>query len=305
MTTPQGKGADRVYFSAKTSEPTRVKLYDKLAQMMVKNGFKLHHTEMEGNQKYYYLDTPNQGKEVKESLDNTLLEVLKNPVDHNSFSDLSDMVNSQNKGKAMSGHTNVMATPEMRKENTYIIRFMDNDRNIQYHICTLGMDGGQRKKASDVDPKIGLDALNIIFHDAKFYLEKKMPVLIIAPDNKRKHSYLKMATLLKNQVDSSLNIEDVGMITGVDGARGLGFKIVETQYNKLTGIDPSLAEAQTVAKMMPAVKLWKARVKIKQPNYIGYVEAQVTAPDMRTARNMLKALYNVPEHEVGSVTLVK
>jgi hypothetical protein len=305
MTAPQGKGADRVYFSAKTSEPTRVKLYDKLAQMMVKNGFKLHHTEMEGNQKYYYFDTPNQGKEVKESLDNTLLEVLKNPVDHDSFNDLSDMINTQNKGKAMSGHTNVMATPEMKEENTYIIRFMDNDRNIQYHICTLGMDGGQRKKASDVDPKIGLDALNIIFHDAKFYLEKKMPVLIIAPDNKRKHSYLKMATLLKNQVDSSLNIEDVGMITGVDGARGLGFKIVETQFNKLTGIDPSLAEAQTVAKMMPAVKLWKARVKIKQQNYTGYVEATVTAPDMRTARNMLKALYNVPEHEVGSVTLVK
>jgi hypothetical protein len=133
MTTPQGKGADRVYFSAKTSEPTRVKLYDKLAQMMVKNGFKLHHTEMEGNQKYYYFDTPD-----------------------------------------------------------------------------------------------------------------------------------------KNDSD-----------------------------------DDVVAEAQTVAKMMPAVKLWKARVKIKQQNYTGYVEATVTAPDMRTARNMLKALYNVPEHEVGSVTLVK
>jgi hypothetical protein len=57
----------------------------------------------------------------------------------------------------------------------------------------------------------------------------------------------------------------------------------------------------------PAVqsKLWKAQVKIKSPQYTGYIVVTVAAPNMTTARNLIKAMYHAQEYEVGSTTEVK
>jgi hypothetical protein len=54
-------------------------------------------------------------------------------------------------------------------------------------------------------------------------------------------------------------------------------------------------------EIYPKYKLWTAAVKIKQPNYVGYIDVTVTAPDMVTARNLMKAQYGVPDWNVGSV----
>jgi len=58
-------------------------------------------------------------------------------------------------------------------------------------------------------------------------------------------------------------------------------------------------------EIYPKYKLWTAPVKIQQPNYMGYIDVTVTAPDMVTARNLMKAQYGVPDWHVGSVKEVK
>lgn len=58
-------------------------------------------------------------------------------------------------------------------------------------------------------------------------------------------------------------------------------------------------------EIYPKYKLWTAQVKIKQPNYVGYIDVTVTAPDMVTARNLMKAQYGVPDWHVGSVKEIK
>ena len=54
-----------------------------------------------------------------------------------------------------------------------------------------------------------------------------------------------------------------------------------------------------------AAKLWTAPVKITQPNYVGYIDVTVTAPNIQLARVLLKAQYGVPDWQIGSVREVK
>jgi hypothetical protein len=54
-----------------------------------------------------------------------------------------------------------------------------------------------------------------------------------------------------------------------------------------------------------SAKLWSAQVRINQANYVGYVDAQVWAPNAQVARVMLKQQYNIEDHHVGSVKQIK
>lgn len=57
-----------------------------------------------------------------------------------------------------------------------------------------------------------------------------------------------------------------------------------------------------------AARLWTAPVKITQttsPQYVGYIDATVTAANAQQARMLLKAQFGVQEWQVGSVREVK
>lgn len=54
-----------------------------------------------------------------------------------------------------------------------------------------------------------------------------------------------------------------------------------------------------------SAKLWTARVRVQQPQYVGYIDAQVWAPNRQIARIMLKQQYRIQDHEVGSVRELK
>jgi hypothetical protein len=54
-----------------------------------------------------------------------------------------------------------------------------------------------------------------------------------------------------------------------------------------------------------SAKLWGAKVRINQANYVGYVDAQVWAPNAQIARTMFKQQYNIQDHHVGSVKEIK
>lgn len=54
-----------------------------------------------------------------------------------------------------------------------------------------------------------------------------------------------------------------------------------------------------------SAKLWSAKVRINQANYVGYVDAQVWAPNAQIARTMFKQQYNIQDHHVGSVKEIK
>lgn len=54
-----------------------------------------------------------------------------------------------------------------------------------------------------------------------------------------------------------------------------------------------------------AARLWTAPVRINQPNYVGYIEVTVTAPNMQLARQLMKAQYGLQDWHIGSTREVK
>jgi hypothetical protein len=55
----------------------------------------------------------------------------------------------------------------------------------------------------------------------------------------------------------------------------------------------------------PKYKLWTGKVRIKQPDYMGYIDVTVTAPNMQDARKLMRAQYGIPDWQVGSVKELK
>lgn len=58
-------------------------------------------------------------------------------------------------------------------------------------------------------------------------------------------------------------------------------------------------------KLPPQYKLWSAPIQIKQPNYVGRIEATVTAANASLARQLIKAQYGVEEWHIGAIKEVK
>jgi hypothetical protein len=54
-----------------------------------------------------------------------------------------------------------------------------------------------------------------------------------------------------------------------------------------------------------SAKLWGAKVRVDQANYVGYVDAQVWASNAQQARTILKQQFNIEDHHVGSVKEIK
>jgi hypothetical protein len=54
-----------------------------------------------------------------------------------------------------------------------------------------------------------------------------------------------------------------------------------------------------------SAKLWGAKVRVDQANYVGYVDAQVWAPNAQIARTILKQQYQIQDHHVGSVKEIR
>jgi predicted nucleotidyltransferase len=78
--------------------------------------------------------------------------------------------------------------------------------------------------------------------------------------------------------------------------------LVESLQKQLRAFkeEPEIIDESTVAQLAPNYKLWISPVKIKQPNYSGYIDVTVSAPDMRRARTLIKAMYNVQEWQIGA-----
>ena len=153
-----------------------------------------------------------------EIVDESLLEVLDSELNVNSNESLKRYFNTQS--YVMKGHTNVMSTDEMNKKGIYVVRYLDNNRMIQYHIINLNDDmvPGSRYDNANIDGTVGSQCLNIIFKDAQHYLghAHSFPVKIFAPTN-RSQIYLSMAKHLVSKLKDGLQISKMKKEVGSDG----------------------------------------------------------------------------------------
>lgn len=174
--------------------------------------------------------TPDPEYVVEEILD----EILKYPVDYASDKTATNHFNNLYGSRIASGHTNVMYTPEMRKNETMVVRVLDDNGNIQYHIHTNGKSAGDKNQGKDVNKQVGIESMNIIYHDAKFYLLRGRPIKILAPTEARYNQYKAIAKKLLSEIpNKKLVIVDDSHEPDIDGTLQAAFKIYEPPKKKL------------------------------------------------------------------------
>lgn len=114
------------------------------------------------------------------------------------------------------------------------------------------------------------------------------------------------ATDKQPQIEHVLNSLgwSIQQVESEDDAVQLQHRDGTTYFISADDFDPDLFEA---AKPNTAVaaKLWTAPVKITQSNYVGFIDATVTAANAQQARLLLKAQFGVPDWQVGSVKEVR
>ena len=52
-------------------------------------------------------------------------------------------------------------------------------------------------------------------------------------------------------------------------------------------------------------KLWSAKIRVKNPQYFGWVDAQVWAPNIAAARQIFKHQYNLEDWHITAVKEIK
>ena len=59
------------------------------------------------------------------------------------------------------------------------------------------------------------------------------------------------------------------------------------------------------AKEISGAKCWSTKVRIQNPQYVGWVDAIVWAPSQTVARQMFKAQYQIQDWHIGPIKEVK
>jgi hypothetical protein len=58
-------------------------------------------------------------------------------------------------------------------------------------------------------------------------------------------------------------------------------------------------------EIVSGARLWSAKIKVTNPTYTGYIDAQVWAPNANLARQLFKSQFRIEDHHVGSVKQVR
>jgi len=200
----------------------------------VANAFRLV-TDSQGHPQ---LANPNGTFKLSES---KLHETLDRKLEVHSVEGLKNYFNMQ--PDVLSGHTNVMTTSDMMDKGIYVVRYLDKNRMIQYHIINMTLNPGERYSGNSVGQS-GSECLNIIFNDAKHYLNHShsYPVKIFAPTS-RIGTYLKMAKYLITKLKPGLTISEPVQEKGPDGNINDSF-IIEYPTVKNEGIVSSIKKYQ-------------------------------------------------------------
>lgn len=111
---------------------------------------------------------------------------------------------------------------------------MDSEGYIQYHIHSKDKIAGERNRGKAVNKHIDIAAINIIYHDAKSYLNRSKRIKILAPTAELYELYKKMAErLLKEIPNNHMVVTDSEPTADADGTLQQTFIIHEPLAEKM------------------------------------------------------------------------
>ena len=141
-----------------------------------------------------------------------LNEILDSDIDIHKQP--SSFMNNVLGDKAFPAHTTMMQTDHMKNNGHSVLRFMNKNKEIEYHLMNLHKNFNEHK----LDPKSMLHCLQIIHNDSKSYLDRGNNVKLQASNKKQANNYKKFAKIsLKMHGIQDKTVIDKGETLRLDG----------------------------------------------------------------------------------------
>lgn len=195
---------------------------------------------------------------IQESLDS------KFEIKHHK--ELKDYVNNSSKERIHPEHTAVMSSEHMQKNGMHVLRIMNKDNEIEYHLLNTGAIPGKKLSKEKQDNKATLHAMKIIHDDAKFHLGHGRKIKIQSANERQHKIYTGIANhLIRNDPDRK--ITQLGMQPRTDGEGKARTLMIESLFEgKSNWIDGFLPEKEVEKPLKKSCWKGYTAIGIKKKN---------------------------------------
>ena len=152
-------------------------------------------------------------------------------IHHNK--DFDDDINKHSQGRLFTGHTAVLQSDHMKQHGHSVVKLMNREKEIEYHIDHNMHEPGQ---SAPVDRTSMAHTLKIIHDDAQTHLSKGHRIKILASNSDQYDVYKKLAHHMVRKSGMNKKITDMGKTLGMDGRHYPTFTIEGTRYERVPTI---------------------------------------------------------------------
>lgn len=161
-----------------------------------------------------------------------LLEILDSDFKIYHYDSFKNAFNDSNKEKLHPGHTTLMSSEHMHRHNLYVLRLMNKNREVEYHLMNREHPVGELPPEKQ-NTKALLHALKIIHDDSQSYLDRGKKIKLQAGTEEQHKNYKALAKkMIKNRPNHTVN--DIGKTERLDGNGESDTLMIEsTGYNAI------------------------------------------------------------------------
>lgn len=165
----------------------------------------------------------------KQFTDDILFETLNSHFTLLHNTKLKDGVNQHLGDYIQKGHTAAMQSSHMKDNGLSVVRIMNKNKQIEYHIHNENLDAGETHLPSEQDRLSLLHTLQIIKNDAKFHLDRGRKIKIQSPSKEHNDVYHKLTKhLIKN--DPARKVTDLGLTPNLNNTANTNSFLIEDAH---------------------------------------------------------------------------
>ena len=165
-----------------------------------------------------------------------IVEVLDSEFQVRHSESLKKEINKQNQGKIYPAHTAAISSDHMKSKGLHVVRIMNNNHEIEYHLLNLNLKGGGKLPNDKQDKKATLHAIKIIHDDAKFHLNQGRNIRIQSANSRQHKIYTGIANHLIKDYPTR-KITQLGMQPRIDGEEAETLIIENISEGKINWIE--------------------------------------------------------------------
>jgi len=162
-----------------------------------------------------------------------LVESLDSEFEVHHDKDFENEINNNSHGRLYTGHTNVLHSDHMKHHGHAVVKLMNSNKEIEYHIHHRNTYPGE---SAPVDRKSLMHTVKIIHDDAQKHLSKGHKIKISSGNDDQHEVYKKLAHHMVRKSGLNKKITDVGKQLGMDGRQHSTFVVEGTRYERLPTI---------------------------------------------------------------------